>query len=80
MSTPLETTPTEAIDFLGHQIMAGDLVVYPTRQGSAMWMNKLRVEAVRDTPRGKAISGTKDSGRRITIRNLTNCVVIPETK
>ncbi len=80
MSKPLETTPTEAVDFLGHPILAGDLVVYPVRQGSSMWMNKLRVEAVRDTPRGKAISGTNDAGRRITIRNLTNCTVIVESK
>lgn len=76
MSEPLETTPTEAVDFLGHPIEAGNLIVYPVRQGSSMWMNKLRVDAVRDTPRGKAVSGTNDAGRRITIRNLTNCVVV----
>lgn len=76
MSQPLETTPTEAVDFLGHQIQAGDLVVYPVRQGSSMWMNKLRVESVRNTPRGKAISGTNDAGRPIIIRNLENCVVV----
>jgi len=80
MSKPLETTPTEAVDFLGHPIGAGDLIVYPVRRGSEMWMNKLRVEAVRDTPRGKSISGTNDSGRRITVRNLTNCVVVTEPK
>lgn len=76
MSKPIETTPTEAVDFLGQPIVAGDLIVYPVRQGSHMWMNKLRIEAVRDTPRGKAISGTNDSGRRITIRNLINCVIV----
>ena len=76
MSQPLETTPTEAVDFLGHPITAGDLVVYPVRRGSDMWMNKLRVEAVRDTPRGKAISGTNDAGRRIVVRNLANCTVV----
>ncbi len=80
MSKPLETTPTEAVDFLGHQIIAGNLIVYPVRRGSEMWMNKLRVEAIRDTPRGKSVSGTNDSGRRITIRNLTNCVVVTESK
>jgi hypothetical protein len=80
MSQPLETTPTEAVDFLGHQIIAGDLVVYPVRRGSDMWMNKLRVDSVRDTPRGKAISGTNDAGRRIIVRNLTNCTVISEPK
>jgi hypothetical protein len=80
MSEPLETVPTEAVDFLGHPILVGSVVVYPVRRGSDMWMNKLRIEAVRDTPRGKTISGTNDTGRRITIRNLTNCVVVTEPK
>ena len=80
MSKPLETTPTEAVDFLGHTIIAGDIVVYPVRRRSDMWMNKLRVEAVRDTPRGKAIFGTNDAGNRVIIRNLENCTVIRESK
>jgi hypothetical protein len=80
MSEPLETVPTEAVDFLGNPILAGSLIVYPVRRGSDMWMNKLRIEAVRDTPRGKTVSGTNDSNRRITIRNLTNCVVVMEPK
>ena len=80
MSQPLETTPTEAVDFLGHPITASDLIVYPVRRGSDMWLNKLRVDAIRDTPRGKTISGTNESGRRITVRNLINCVVVTEPK
>lgn len=80
MSQPLETTPTEAVDFLGRPIVAGDLVVYPVRRKSEMWMNKLRVDSVRNTPRGKTISGTNDAGRRIIVRNLANCTVIVESK
>jgi hypothetical protein len=78
MSEPLTTTPTKAVDFLGRPINAGDAVVYPVRRGSEMWMNKVLVDSVRDTPRGKAISGTNAAGRRITIRNLANCVVVTE--
>jgi len=50
--------------------------VYPVRQKSEMWLNRLRVEAVRDTPRGKAISGFNDVGRRVIVRNLKNCIVV----
>jgi len=76
MSQPLETTSTKVVDFLGRPIVAGDLVVYPVRQKSEMWLNRLRVEAVRDTPRGKAISGFNDVGRRVIVRNLKNCIVV----
>jgi len=80
MSDPSETIPTEAIDFLGRKIVAGDLVVYPVRRGSAMWMNKLLVSAVRDTTRGKSISGHNDAGNRVILYNLTNCTVIVGAK
>ena len=36
----------EAIDYFGNQILVGDLVVYPNRQGSSMWMNRGTVTAV----------------------------------
>jgi len=59
-------------DFLGREIKAGDLVVYPVRRGSRMWLNKLTVtQALDDT-----LMGFSPEGRRIKITNLDNVVVV----
>ena len=59
-------------DFMGREIMAGNIIVYPVRRGSAMWMNKLNVQHVEDDK----IVGYNNLGRRITITNLQNVVVV----
>jgi len=61
-----------ATDFLGRAIQAGDTVVYPVRRGSAMWLNKLLVTQVT----GDSLSGQNSNGRWVTLKNLTNVVVI----
>jgi hypothetical protein len=66
----------QAKDFMGRIIETGDIVCYPVRSGSAMWLNKLTVLALRETPRGICISGMNDAGRRISIHKLSNCVVV----
>ena len=75
MSEPTEVRRVTATDFLGKPIVAGDRVTYPVRRGSRMWLNKLIVKSVNDTPSGPTISGVNDSGRLIHVRNLLNCVV-----
>jgi hypothetical protein len=75
MSEPVNV-PATAADFLGKPITAGATVCYPVRRGSRMWLKKLTVLAVQDTPKGVCVSGTNDAGRRISIRNLDNCVVV----
>jgi hypothetical protein len=67
---------SEAQDYLGRVIQAGDTICYPVRRGSRLWLNKLKVLAVHGTPRGPCVSGTNDVGRRINIYNLSNCVVV----
>jgi hypothetical protein len=59
-------------DFLGRAIAAGDTVCYPVRRRSSMWLNKLNVTQVDDAH----ITGFNAEGRRITVRNLKNCVVV----
>ncbi len=68
--------PVEAKDFMDKAIVAGVTICYPVRRGSSMWLKKLTVEAVRDTPRGISVSGVGESGRRVSIFNLNNCVVV----
>ncbi len=59
-------------DFIGRAIAAGNTVVYPVRRGSSMWLNKLAVTQVDDDH----ITGFNSDGRRITVKNLNNCVVV----
>ena len=59
-------------DFLGRAIAAGNTVVYPVRRGSNMWLNRLAVTQVDDDH----ITGFNSDGRRITVKNLKNCVVV----
>ena len=59
-------------DFIGRAIAAGNTVVYPVRRGSNMWLNKLAVTQVADDH----ITGFNGDGRRITVKNLNNCVVV----
>ncbi len=76
MPQPPESTPTEVVDFLDKPIRGGDTIVYPVRRGSQMWLNTLQVEAVRETGKGKFVSGSNAAGRRVTIHNLKNCIVV----
>ena len=59
-------------DFLDRTIAAGDTVVYPVRRGSAMWLTKLVVTQVADDH----ITGYHGDSRRVTVKNLNNCIVI----
>jgi len=63
-----------AVDFLGRTIKAGDTVVYPVRRKSEMWLTKLKVTQVLDD----SIIGFNHLGKRITVHNLKNVVVVPK--
>ena len=76
MSQPMESTPVSALDYLGNKITVQDTIVYPVRRGSAMWMKKLIVDAVRDTTNGVRVSGRNEAGNPVSIQNIQNCVVV----
>ena len=59
-------------DFLGREIKAGDLVVYPVRRGSSMWMSKMTV----DSTEGGKLRGSNPEGRLVQLSNLSNVVVV----
>ncbi len=63
-------------DFVGREIKAGDTIVYPVRRGSDMWLKKLVVQQIVDSPSGSVVSGMNDVGRRISLKNLNNCIVV----
>jgi hypothetical protein len=60
------------LDFMGREIRPGNTVCYPVRRGSSMWLNELRVQQAEP---GK-VSGFNTEGRRVTISNLKNVVVV----
>jgi hypothetical protein len=70
--TPIHD-PVVVKDFVGQEIKPGCSVVYPTRRGSSMWMNKMTVDLVEDSH----ISGFNNVGRRVNVTTIKNCVVVP---
>jgi len=58
-------------DYLGREIKVDDLLVYPVRRGSHMWLNRIKVTMV--TP--DFVKGFSPEGRPVTIRNLKNAIV-----
>lgn len=79
-----------ALDFLGRVIAPGDLIVYPNRRGSSLWMNKAEVLRVEweDTESSPArpvivakLEQTNSKGkvtghRQVSIRELARVTVV----
>jgi len=59
-------------DYLGRKIQAGDILVYPVRRGSKMWLNRIAVTKVE----ADQIYGTGREGRLVRLTNLNNTIVI----
>lgn len=58
-------------DFLERTIEVGDLLVYPVRRGSDMWLTKITVTDLGDG----VVHGTNDNGRRVTVKRPDRSVV-----
>ena len=67
-----------ASDFLGCLIKVGHTVVYPVRRGSKMWIQKANVTQIvqHDRTQPPLLVCLNPAGRRVTIQNLDNCVVV----
>lgn len=59
-------------DFLGRTITAGDILVYPVRRGSKMWLNRITVTKAE----ADRIHGIGREGRMVQLTNLNNTIVI----
>ena len=72
------TTATNVLnDAFGNAISEGDLLVFAVRQGSSMWLNKLRVLSVTAT----SVTGydpADTNQRKKTLRQNKTIVIIPE--
>ena len=72
----MKTAAAPVIDFMGREIKANDTSVYPVRRGSSMWMQRIKVTQVVSDATGVSIGGFNGEGRKITIHNIANVVVV----
>ena len=73
-----ELTPR---DFLGREINVGNMIVYPVRRGSSMWLNKIRVTAIGSVQKQeqreyRPVHGVNDNGRRITLSKPERSIIV----
>lgn len=78
MPSTTDNPTIPANDFLGRPIEVGHTIVYPVRRGSRMWRQRASVTEIRqhDRTQPPLIVGQNPVGRRVTIQNLDNCVVV----
>ncbi len=62
-------------DYAGHEIKAGQTIVYPVRRGSAMWLSEIKVTLVVPGS-APSVAGFNSEGRRVTVKNLKNVIII----
>lgn len=65
-----------AFDHYGRSIGRGDVVTYPTRKGSAMWLSHGKVKSVNSD--GSLVVVKPDTGRQTTIRNTDMAIKAPK--
>ena len=66
----------KAKDHYGRSIRSGDVVTYPVRKGSQMWLATAKVDEVRTDG---ALSATKDNGSPVTIFNTQTTVLASDS-
>ncbi len=62
----------DLIDFLGRTIAVDDILVYPVRRGSKMWLKRIKVTKIECD----IIHGINPQSRLIKLTNLKNTVVV----
>jgi len=74
----IDNPTVPANDYLGRLIEVGHTIVYPTRRGSKMWMQKANVTDVvqHDRTQPPLLVCQNPAGRKVTIQNLDNCIVV----
>jgi hypothetical protein len=75
------TNELETKDYLGNVIRSGDTVVYPVRQGAAMWLQHLvvsHIEIIRAHIPVFKVCGTNSIGRQVKIDHPNRCVIVKE--
>lgn len=65
-------------DYVNREIKAGCSILYPVRRGSEMKFKQMTVQQVMPGEEDKSpyVSGFNTDGRKVTVHNLKNVVVI----
>lgn len=63
-------------DFCGREIRVGDYLVYPVRQGSRMWLSRIRVTHILPGPT-PTVRGLNNESRPVKLHKLSTVVVVP---
>ena len=79
MST-INNPTVPAKDFLENLIVVGCTIAYPVRRGKKMWMKKAKVTQIvqHDRTQPPLLVCLNPKGRKITIQNLDNCIVVED--
>ena len=77
-SSLIERKEVTVTDHVGREIKAGCSILYPVRRGSDMWLSTMTVQQVvpGDEQKPAYVSGFNTDGRRVSVHNLKNVVVI----
>lgn len=74
---------SEPLDFLGQPITEHCTIVYPVRQGSSMWLQKMKVSQVVKTGESYRLvvyDPTSSLMRGHSVKNLHTCIVVERPK
>lgn len=68
------------VDFLGCPIEEGDMVVYPVRRGSELYLRKMQILAIKKTltvgpPKFKLV-GVNQGGRQVIVERSERTIVV----
>lgn len=66
----------KVIDYLETEIEPGDLLVYPVRRGSDLYMQQATVEGIEWDGLRPYVVAYKPTGRRVQIHNLDNTITM----
>jgi|WetSurMetagenome_2_1015567.scaffolds.fasta_scaffold122668_5 hypothetical protein len=68
-----------ALDFGGRIIDPGDIVAYPVRRGSKMWLKAMQVshvDIIRSDPPCFKIVGVNENGKKVRLEKSDRCVIL----
>lgn len=63
-------------DFMGKELKPGDLIAYPCRSGSNLWMTTARIVEVIEQKSENLVKARKESGFIVTLSRVDNVIKV----
>jgi hypothetical protein len=64
-------------DSLNREIRVGDVLIYPGRSGSQMWLCHMTITSIEQLGTCCHVHGYNPTGRRVTVKKLENTISVP---